>query len=98
MIMEREDNMEAKFQLGRVVATPGASLALENGYQLAALLARHSSGDWGDLCNEDKVQNEAALMTGERLMSAYSTSKGIKLWVITEWDRSVTTILLPDEY
>jgi hypothetical protein len=83
-----------KFPMGRFVATPGA-FAL--GIDLQALLARHASGDWGDLCAEDLATNEHDLAHGERLFSSYKTEKGT-VWIITERDRSVTTILLPSEY
>ena len=59
---------------------------------------RHESGDWGDVCAEDKEANETALQFGGRLFSVYHNSKGVKFWIITEADRSVTTILLPSEY
>ena len=90
---------QTKFPLGRIMATPGALRALEEaGQGGAAFLARHQSGDWGDVCKEDAAENELSLRNGFRLMSVYHTSKGIKIWVITEHDRSVTTLLLPDEY
>ena len=79
--------------MGWFVATPGA-LAL--GIDLQALLARHTSGDWGDLGLEDQALNDRSVAEGERLLSSYDTPKG-KVWIITEWDRSVTTILLPSE-
>lgn len=82
------------FPLGRLLATPGA---LELGLDLRPLLSRHVSGDWGDLDPEDKQANQIALTTGARIFSAYHTPKG-KLWIITEADRSATTVLLPDEY
>ena len=85
------------FPLGQVVATANASLRLSTEEVLTAL-ARHASGDWGDLCPEDRRLNDQALREGTRLLSAYRTVKGVKLWVITEADRSVTTILTPDEY
>jgi hypothetical protein len=65
--------------------------------ELMALVGRHTSGDWGDLGQEDKAANEEALVTGARIFSAYGTGDG-ELWVITEADRSTTTILRPDEY
>ena len=64
----------------------------------AELLARHFCGDWGDVCDEDRGVNESALANGQRLMSVYKSSDHETIWIITEWDRSVTTILLPDEY
>ncbi len=86
--------MAATFNLGAVVATPGA---LELGVDLADPLARHSRGDWGDLGAFDRRENDRALRNGERIFSAYDTPAG-KLWIITEWDRSSTCLLLPSEY
>jgi len=86
-----------KFMLGQVVATPGALEVLSR-EEIAKALSRHVSGDWGDLCKEDKGENELALKEGFRLLSAYKSGKGKKFWVITEADRSVTTVLLPEEY
>ena len=91
--------MTARFTLGKIVATPGCLATLEEaGQSPAEFLRRHVSGDWGELDTEDKQANEDALLHGERLLSAYRTNKGEKIWVITEADRSVTTLLLPDEY
>ena len=86
-----------KFQPGHIVATPGALALAEAGLNLLACLQRHLSGDWGDLCEEDKAENEFSLLNGYRLLSAYDTPFG-KLWIITEADRSATTFLLPEEY
>jgi hypothetical protein len=95
----------AKFQLGRVVATPGAIKALEEaGQEPSHFLRLHQSGAWGDLCAEDRRANDEAVAhegdpeRQQRVLSSYQTKAGAKLWVITEWDRSVTTILLPEEY
>jgi hypothetical protein len=91
--------MSARFSLGQTVATPGALAALtEAGQSPCEFLHRHCSGDWGDVDAEDQQSNEDALLHGERLLSAYRTAKGVKLWVITVADRSSTCILLPDEY
>ena len=91
--------MPARFALGRTVATPGSLAALtETGQSPSEFIRRHVSGDWGDVDAEDQQSNEDALLHGERLLSAYRTVKGVKLWVITEADRSSTCILLPDEY
>jgi hypothetical protein len=88
-----------KFSLGRVVATPGATEALkEAGVEAATYLQRHAFGDWGDLCTDDLVENELSLEQGFRLLSAYHLPDLVKIWIITEADRSVTTILLPEEY
>lgn len=91
-----------KFPMGTLVMTPGAKAILSDmsGCFSAAgmsIVARHHTGDWGDVGKADAKANERALKTGERLLSAY-TVDGTKLWIITEADRSVTTILLPDEY
>ena len=87
------------FELGTVVATPGALKALEEAGQTPLeFLARHWAGDWGELSDFDVQENELALEEGFRLLSSYRTAKGDKIWVITEADRSVTTLLLPSEY
>ena len=84
--------------LGKIVATPGAlKLLLEVGEDPFDYLARHASGDWGELCEFDRRQNQIALREGLRVFSSYETTAG-RCWVITEADRSVTTILLPEEY
>lgn len=89
----------ALFQLGQMVATPGALAALQKTGQLPfEFLERHITGDWGNLVEEDRQENERALKQGSRLFSAYNLSDNTRIWVITEWDRSVTTILLPSEY
>jgi hypothetical protein len=88
-----------RFNLGRVVATPGALRALERAEQHPAeFLDRHVNGDWGDVPEEDKQENELSVEHGFRIFSAYTTSAGEKIWIITEADRSATTILLPSEY
>lgn len=87
------------FPLGRVVATRGALAALERaGEPPLRYLARHAIGDWGEVGPEDWQENELSLREGYRLLSAYTTSAGDKLWIITEADRSATTILLPEDY
>lgn len=89
----------ARFPLGQIVATPGALQALAaSGETPEPLLLRHVTGDWGDVCQEDREANETALVHGKRLLSSYRTAKREKIWVITEADRSATTLLLPDEY
>jgi hypothetical protein len=89
-----------KFKLGQTSMTPGAIEALQaEGLTPWALLTRHATGDWGDLDDHDKQVNEEALARGERIFSSYVLPKTKeKLWVITEADRSSTTLLLPDEY
>ena len=87
------------FGLGQVVGTPGALQALEEAGQLPVeLLTRHATGDWGDLCDEDRAENELSVEQGFRILSAYKLHTGTKVWVITEADRSATTFLLPEEY
>jgi len=91
--------MEQKIPLGRLVATPGALKALEEaGQDGFEFLTRHCRGDWGDLEAEDKAENEFAIDRHLRIFSAYQLRNGVKIWVITEADRSATTILLPSEY
>jgi hypothetical protein len=87
------------FTLGHLIATPGAPAALEKaGQQPGNFLARHVSGDWGEVPSEDIKENELSLQRGFRLLSAYRTIAGDRIWVITEADRSSTCILLPEEY
>ena len=102
--MRRNHNTATKtsvtrFALGRTFITPGAEEALQIAGQTAIeFLRRHMSGDWGELSDEDAKENEFSLKEGLRLLSAYRTGKGQKIWIITESDRSATTILLPSEY
>jgi hypothetical protein len=87
------------FNLGYVVATPQSICVLnDHSISVQSLLQRHACGDWGDLCTEDTQANNDALQYGDRLLSSYVISDVCKVWIITEWDRSVTTILLPSEY
>jgi hypothetical protein len=87
------------FTLGRIVATPGALKAIEvSGDSLSSYLSRHITGDWGEVDAHDRKENELSLEQGFRLMSVYSLSTGVKIWVITEADRSSTCVLLPEEY
>lgn len=86
-----------RFQSGTVVTTVGA-LQLADNHAILELLRRHLSGDWGDLTEDDKKANEHALKHGERILSSYRTKSGEKLWVLTEADRSATTVLTPGEY
>lgn len=87
------------FELGRVVATPGALDLLEaHGQTLQQMLARHSTGDWGALCEEDAQMNVTGVQYGFRIMSVYPLHGADCVWLITESDRSVTTLLLPEEY
>ena len=86
-----------RFPLGRIVATRGVLRAVI-GADLSAALARHAQGDWGDLSPDDRAANDSALRHGDRLLSSYKSESGVKFWIITEADRSVTTFLLPEEY
>jgi len=87
------------FSLGNVYATPDAlDLLNEYGYPLMEILSRHERGDWGNLDPEDWEANQQALKYGNRLFSSYRLKRKVKVWVITEADRSATTLLLPDEY
>ena len=95
----QETVKEALFPLGQLVATPGALAALAKaGHTPLDFLSRHVRGDWGELDKEDRKENELSLKRGFRLLSSYRTNAGAMIWVITEADRSVTTVLLPDEY
>ena len=90
-----------RFPLGQIVATPGAlRLCAELGLNPAQYIRRHAAGDWGDIDTHDRRANDAALKQATRLLSAYKLPNGAqgKVWVITEADRSSTTILLPEEY
>jgi hypothetical protein len=95
----KEGERPSLFQRGQMLATPGALQAFKEANQTPdEFLARHLKGDWGDLDDEDKQENELSLHKGFRLLSAYRLTTGAKIWVITEADRSATTILLPEEY
>jgi hypothetical protein len=94
-----KNRLVPKFSLGRVVATPGALRALEQSNQSPfEFIERHQAGDWGELCEEDQKENEFSIRNDFRILSAYRTRKNVKLWVITEADRSSTCLLLPQEY
>jgi hypothetical protein len=96
--------MPLKLALGRILATPAALEVLDQaGQSPAQFLHRHGSGDWGDVCPDDGRLNDRAVRDGSRVLSAYVTSIGERIWVITEavddeGHRAATTILLPDEY
>ncbi len=89
------------FELGKQIITYGVNVAVAESTDFAMevhnAMTRYCKGDWGDICEEDKEMNNEALHTGERLFAAYHTCKG-KLYIITEWDRSATTILFVNEY
>ena len=88
-----------RFRLGQIVATPDALQALaEAGNNPMMFIARHVTGDWGDLDEHDRQENEFSVLHGLRILSAYTLSTGVRIWIITEADRSATTLLLPSEY
>ena len=87
----------AKFPLGRVVITRNALDTLNAG-DVQHAISRHVHGDWGEVCREDRQANERALNNGTRLLSVYNDLNGVKFWIITEADRSATTVLLPEDY
>ena len=87
----------AKFRLGKLVSTPNALNQLTQDDILLAI-QRHQAGDWGDVDEHDRRENEMSLQKDFRLFSVYHSSTGVKFWVTTEADRSVTTILMPEDY
>lgn len=91
-----------RFDLGRIVATPGALEVLDQqGASPAELLARHQTGDWGEVCRGDAAENERSVKNGWRVLSVHETNpRGVsrRVWIITEADRSSTCLLLPNEY
>ena len=90
---------QTRFRLGRTVATPGALAALRaTGEDPATFMDRHVTGDWGNLSDDDKQANEDALFNEERILSAYALADGTRIYIITEADRSYTTLLLSEEY
>lgn len=87
------------FSLGKTVITPSAQRVLmEHSVDPSSLLYRHHTGDWGTISPEDKKMNDDGVKRGDKLLSSYQVGDGVDVWVITEWDRSVTTILLPEDY
>lgn len=99
MLESAAHTRNARFPLGKVVATPGAVAALErSGESLGPLLLRHASGDWGDVPPEDAYENDRSVQQGCRILSAYMLSDRTRIWLITEADRSSTCLLLPEEY
>lgn len=86
-----------KFSPGRLVATPNA-LDHISGTDIQAAIRRHLSGDWGEVGSEDRQTNDEALQRGGRLLSVYRTPEKVAFWIITEHDRSVTTVLMPEDY
>ena len=87
----------AVFRLGRIVATPNALAKLTQDEVFTAI-QRHQAGDWGDVDEQDRQENERSLQEGFRLLSVYHSAAGTKFWLITEADRSVTTVLMPEDY
>jgi hypothetical protein len=94
-----EPDTDKLFELGHVVMTAGAAAL---GVDFAPFLARHAKGDWGSLDSFDKRQNDIAVKEGYRILSAYDVpvedGETERIWIITEWDRSVTSVILPSEY
>lgn len=91
--------MNRLFLLGRLFAAPGAILAAKNANDnLIGYLNRHAAGDWGSLSQQERLANAEALREGSRLLSIYQLKDGTTIWIITEADRSATTVLLPAEY
>lgn len=86
-----------KVPLGQIVATP-AALGAVSQPNIVAALRRHAAGDWGDVTPDDRAANDDALKSGERILSVYRSATGTTFWVLTEADRSATTVLLPDDY
>ncbi len=98
MTTQQTNQVKPLFALGQTLTTPGALVVMQGmNISPVSLLGRHQRGDWGDMDQDDKEANDSALSTGERIFSAYMFDT-VKLWVITEADRSATTILLPEEY
>jgi hypothetical protein len=88
-----------RFQLGQVVATPEALAVLHRADQMPEeFLSRHRAGDWGEVSQEDRMENEVSVLNGYRILSVYLTRLGETVWILTEADRSISTILLPEEY
>jgi hypothetical protein len=95
--MNAPNHSIAKFRLGHIVATPNALSWLGQDDILAGI-QRHQAGDWGDVPEEDREENELSLQQGFRLLSVYHSSQRVTFWIITEADRSSTTVLMPEDY
>ena len=90
---------ESKFHLGEIISTTQLFVYCEkNRFALFSYLIRHANGDWGDVCKEDWKSNDEALKNGERLLSEYKLPDDRRIWIITEWNRSATTLLFPEDY
>ncbi len=99
MVAHIQASPSPRFALGQTVATRGALEAMTAaGENPSRCISRHVSGDWGDICDEDRQLNDQAVVEGARILSAYTLRNGIRIWVITDADRSSTTVLLPAEY
>lgn len=97
--MEEKIIIESKFNFGNVVATtPLFEYCKARSFPLLPYMVRHAQGDWGDVCKEDWESNDEALKSGQRLLSEYKLPDGKRIWIITEWDRSATTLLFPEDY
>lgn len=97
--MEEKIIIESKFNFGNVVATtPLFEYCKARGFALFPYMVRHASCDWGDVFKEDWESNDEALKNGQRLLSEYKLPDGKRIWIITEWDRSATTLLFPEDY
>jgi hypothetical protein len=94
-------SQQGLFPLGRCLITPTAQAELDRrnqGHVIDTVLRRHALGDWGEVPPEDAQLNDEAVKNGDRLLSAYTCPDGLQLWVVTEWDRSRTTVMLPEDY
>ena len=95
--MRLPQSTQPRLMLGQVVMTRGIAGTLTK-QEINTALYRHQCGDWGTVCPFDWNENDEAINSGGRILSAYESTNGVKFWIITEWDRSVTTVLLPEEY
>ncbi len=97
--MEERVFIESKFRLGEIVSTTHLFEHCEkNSFALLPYLVRHAQGDWGDVCKSDWESNDKAVKEGLRILSEYKLPDGKRIWIITEWDRSTTTLLFPEDY
>lgn len=88
---------EPRFPVGQFVITSNAASRLTDD-DVTSAIRRHVQGDWGEVCEEDRLENDRSLIEGSRLLSVYDAQDGLRFWIITEADRSVTTVLLPEDY